>query len=85
MSYVILRVFNFTDLTLQRWALSRSFDNIPVPNANTLSALKIGLLLFFLTHSLKKSFKNYSPMIKEFWESRGQVSDCEDTHQIKLS
>jgi len=77
MSYVILRVFNFTDLTLERWA--DLLDNNPVPNANTPSALKIGLLLFFLTHSLKKVLKTILLWLKSF-ENLEDKSEIVKTH-----
>jgi len=79
MSYVILRVFNLKDLETLKKNKDLLFEN-PVP-ATIFSALLqknthknwtpslLSLLLF------KKSLfkKDYSPMIKGFWESRKWV------------
>jgi len=81
MSYVILRVFNLKDLETLKKNKDLLFEN-PVP-ATIFSALLLqkkhthknwtpSLLSFLL---FKKSLfkKDYSPMIKGFWESRKWV------------
>jgi len=80
MSYVILRVFNLKDLETLKKHKDLLFEN-PVP-ATIFSALlqkkhthknwTPSLLSFLL---FKKSLlkKDYSPMIKGFWESRKWV------------
>jgi len=82
MSYVILRVFNLKDLETLKKNKDLLFEN-PVP-ATIFSALlqkkthtqKLDSFSTFFSFLLfKKSLfkKDYSPMIKGFWESRKWV------------